>query len=61
MYKLVFSNTRKHTTGVISGIGTGYTSGAPDSPWILMEFVLLNPCVFFSLGHCIACPSAIYD
>jgi hypothetical protein len=26
-----------------------------------MEFVLLNPCVFFSLGHCIACPSAIYD
>ena len=28
---LVFSNTKKHTTGVISGIGTGYTSGAPES------------------------------
>jgi hypothetical protein len=39
---LVFSNTKKHTTGVISGIGNGYTFGAPDSPWILVEFVLLN-------------------
>ena len=28
---LVFSNTKKHTTGVISGIGTGYASGAPES------------------------------
>jgi len=29
---LVSSNTRKHTTGVTSGTGTVYPSGASESP-----------------------------
>jgi len=29
---LVSSNTRKHTTGVTSGTGTVYLSGASESP-----------------------------
>ena len=31
-YLSIFKYIKKHTTDVISGIGNGYTSGAPDSP-----------------------------